>query len=134
MADEYDTGEDPSIELAPIKRGPGRPPKAPEPAQQPDSVTALSKVLAQALGDVVKPKEPEVRLPDDRREVRLKANRPFHVAAEHLPRSAIEGSVYGMDGMGIAVEQNQSFAVRPGPHVDWMLEHGFARPEKASQQ
>ena len=133
MADENDNGQDPNIELAPIKRGPGRPPKeqAPEPKQ--DVATALSKVLAQALGEAVGSREPEVRLPDDAREVRLKANRPFHVAAEHLALSQIQGSVYGMDGMGITVEQNQSFVVRPGPHVDWLLESGFARPEKVQQ-
>jgi hypothetical protein len=49
-----------------------------------------------------------------------------------LARSQIEGSAYGMNGMGIALEQNQLFIVRPGAHVDWLLENGFARPERAA--
>jgi hypothetical protein len=133
MADDNDNGQDPNLELAPIKRGPGgRPVRAPEPEPKTNDVAAaLSKVLAAALGDVVA-KEPEVRLPEDRGEVRLRANRPFHVAAEHLARSQLEGTAYGMDGMGIALEQNQLFIVRPGAHVDWLLDNGFARPERAA--
>lgn len=130
MADENDNGMDPNIELAPIKRQQGRPPKAPEPAN--DVATNLAKVLAQALGDV-KAKEPEVRLPDDEREVRLKANKAFHVAAEHLALSQIQGSVYGMDGMGLQLEPHQSFVVRPGPWVDYLVDNGFARYEKGAQ-
>lgn len=132
MADEHDNGEDPNIELAPIKRGPGRPPKAVEPAPAGDVASQLSKVLAQAIGDVVKPKEAEIRLPTDRTEVRLKANRAFHVAAEHLAWSQVVGTAFGDDGIGKQVEPHDTIVLRPGPHVEWLLENGFARPEKAA--
>ncbi len=131
MADENDNGQDPNIELAPIKRGPGRPPKAPEPEPKGDVATNLAKVLAQALGDVAGRKEPEIRLPEDRSEVRLRANKPFHLAAEHQAYSQIAGTAYGMDGMGLQLEANQEFITRPGPHVDYMLETGLARPVRA---
>jgi hypothetical protein len=127
MADENDNGQDPTLELAPIRRGPGRPPKVAEPAN--NVATSLAKVLAQAIGEVGA-REPEVRLPDDAREVKLKANKAFHVAAEHLARSQIEGSVYGMDGMGLQLEPHQSFVVRPGPWVDYLIESGLARHDR----
>lgn len=131
MADDNDNGQDPNIELAPIKRGPGRPPKAPEPEPKADVATQLSKVLAQALGEVAGKKEPEVLLPEDRSEVRLRANKPFHLAAEHQAYSQIVGTAYGMEGMGLQLDANQEFVTRPGPHVDWLLEHGFARPVRS---
>lgn len=130
MADENDNGQDPNVELAPIKRGP-RAASAPAPEPKADVATQLSKVLAQALGDAVGKREPEVRLPDDHGEVRLRANKRFHVDAAHLAYSQIAGTAYGMDGMGLSLEANQEFVVRPGPHVDYLLESGLARPVRA---
>lgn len=142
---EGDTGLDPTIDLPKIDRRSreyramqamkeveeGRQPAIPA-ANPNDPISVLVAALTGALQNANAPKKPEEKLrwPDDKSEVRLRANRPVHVDCAHMAMSQISGSAYGMDGPSRKFKKDDLMVVRPGPWIDSLIEDGAARMAK----
>ena len=134
MSVQDDDPEDHTIDLPPVRRGPGRPPRQQsEPAASADPVGIIAQAIAKALADNdTRPRVPIKYGEDDRSEVWLIANKHFHVAAECLAYSQIAGSVHGMEGMGIKVDNGVRFAVRER-YAQGLVDTGHARlPPRSS--
>lgn len=130
MSDDInDNGEDATLNLPPIKRtrqtaAPAAPPAEASPAD------ALAAAFAKALAGVVAPKVEPVRYPPPG-EVRMIANKPFHIAAEHLGLSEIAGSAHGMDGMGRQLFTGDAFSINAA-FVDRVVDTGLARVDRTA--
>ena len=130
MADHVpgDTGEDPNVNLAPIRRGPGRPPNPVTPPPQ-DPANMLATAFAQALSGVMQPAAIPIRMPEDKTEVVVIANRVLHVDPAHLAYSQIAGAAAGQDGASKEYQPGDKIIMRPCTGLDWLLDHGYVRPE-----